>query len=104
MNKVVAALRQISGLAIDAVLNPMLASPYFMCARFILAQWRLSQQQSYWLVLNLVLKLLQRMANKQAQLPRIYKQIIDQELVRDVQGGVTNVGHALLRTDYCFMI
>lgn len=103
VNKVIAALRQISGLALDAVLNPMLASSYFMCCRFILAQWRLSQQQSYRLDLNLVLKLLERMADKQAQMPRIYKEIIDQELARDVQGWV-NVDQSLLRTDYCFMI
>ncbi|KAF7134199.1 hypothetical protein CNMCM5793_005927 [Aspergillus hiratsukae] len=93
----------ISGLVIDAVLNPMLAPSYFMCCRFILAQWRLSQQRSYRLDLNLVLKLLERMAQGQAQLPRIYKDIIDQEMGRDIQPGGGAV-QSLLRTDYCFMI
>ncbi|KGO56852.1 hypothetical protein PEX2_076800 [Penicillium expansum] len=79
VDKVVAGLRQVSSLAIDAVLNPMLAPSYFMCCRFILAQWRLSQQGSYCLDLNLVLKLLEQMSQEQAQLPRIYKDIIDQE-------------------------
>ncbi|EAW12275.1 MFS transporter/fungal specific transcription factor domain-containing protein [Aspergillus clavatus NRRL 1] len=103
VDKVVAVLRQISGLVIDAVSNPMLASSYFMCCRFILAQWRLTQQQSYRLDLNLILKLLARMAEKGAQMPRIYKDIIDQELGRDMQIGV-NVSRILMRTDYCFMI
>ncbi|KAI9375262.1 hypothetical protein BJX61DRAFT_494969 [Aspergillus egyptiacus] len=104
VDKVVAALRQLSGLAIDAVLNPMLAPSYFMCCRFILARCRReSQPQSYRLDLNLVLKLLERMAERQAQLPRIYKEIIDLELERDVQGGVDG-GRLLLRTDYCFLI
>lgn len=104
VNKIVAALRQISGLVTDAVLNPMLSSSYFLCCRFILEQYRLSQQQSYRLDLNLVLKLLERMAEKQAQMPRIYKDIIDKELGRDIQVAGVNVGQSLLRTDYCFLI
>ena len=103
VNRIVATLRQISGLVTDAVLNPMLSSSYFMCCRFILEQWRLTQQQSYRLDLNLVLKLLERMAEKQAQMPRTYKDIIDKELGRDIQVGVS-VGPTLLRTDYCFII
>ncbi|CAI7630801.1 unnamed protein product [Penicillium palitans] len=103
VNKIVTGLRQVSGLAIDAVLNPMLAPSYFMCCRFILTQWRLSQQGSYRLDLNLVLKLLERMSQEQAQLPRIYKDIIDQELGRHMQTG-GGVVQSLLRTDYCFMI
>lgn len=104
VNKIVAALRQISGLVTDAVLNPMLSSSYFMCCRFILEQYRLSQQQSYRLDLNLVLKMLERMAEKQAQMPRIYKDIIDKEFRRDIQVVGVNVGQSLLRTDYCFLI
>ncbi|CAG8886379.1 unnamed protein product [Penicillium egyptiacum] len=103
VNKVVTGLRQVSGLAIDAVLNPMLAPSYFMCCRFILAQWRLSRQESYRLDLNLVLKLLGRMAQGQAQLPRIYKDLIDLEMGRDMQPG-GGVLQSLLRTNYCFMI
>ncbi|KAL6234756.1 hypothetical protein BDW75DRAFT_230857 [Aspergillus navahoensis] len=104
VNKIVAALRAISGLATDAALNPMLASSYFSCCRFILLQWRRTQQQEYRLDLGLVLRLLERMADKQVVMPRIYKEIIEQELGRNmnVQGGVS-LGQALVRTEYCFM-
>lgn len=64
-----AVLRQIWGLAIDAVLNPMLASTYFICCQFIPAQWRLLQQQSFWLYLDISLELLERLVNKQRQMP-----------------------------------
>ncbi|KAL4996791.1 hypothetical protein BDV10DRAFT_202241 [Aspergillus recurvatus] len=105
VNKVVTALRALSGLATDAVLNPMLSSSYFSCCRFILLQWRRSQQQEYRLDLGLVLRLQEQMADKQAAMPRIYKEIIEQELGRglNVQGS-DNVGHAQARTEYCFMI
>lgn len=103
VNKIVTGLRQVSGLAIDAVLNPMLAPSYFMCCRFILARRRLSQQGSYRLDLNLVLRLLERMSQGQAQLPRIYKNLIDHEMGRDMQPG-GGIVQSLLRTDYCFMI
>ena len=105
MNKVVTALRALSGLATDAILNPMLAPSYFSCCRFILLQWRRSQQQEFRLDLGLVLRLLEQMANKQAGMARIYKEIIEQELGRDldVQGG-GDLGQALVKTEYCFMI
>ncbi|PYI12321.1 hypothetical protein BO78DRAFT_392184 [Aspergillus sclerotiicarbonarius CBS 121057] len=102
VDKVVATLRQISGLATDAVSNPMLASSYFLCCRFILVQWRLSQQQSYRLDLSLVSKVLERMAQGQTHLPRMYKNVIDQELERNQQEG--GVLHSLLPTEYCFLI
>ncbi|THC88601.1 hypothetical protein EYZ11_011952 [Aspergillus tanneri] len=102
VDKVVSALRTISGLVVNPALNPMLASAYFLCCRFIVMQARLSQQQSYRLDLTLVLKLLERMAEGQVQLPLIYKDIIDQELVREMQGG--GAYQSLLRTDYCFML
>ncbi|CBF79677.1 predicted protein [Aspergillus nidulans FGSC A4] len=105
VNKVVTALRALSGLATDAILNPMLAPSYFSCCRFILLQWRRSQQQEFRLDLGLVLRLLEQMANKQAGMARIYKEIIEQELGRDldVQGG-GDLGQALVKTEYCFMI
>lgn len=102
VHKVVTTLRAISSLALGSVLNPMLASSYFLCCRFILVQWRVTQQQSYKLDLNLVHKVLDRMVEGQAQLSRIYKDIIDQELVRDAQGG--GDFQSLQRTDYCFML
>lgn len=102
VDKVVTALRHILGLVIDSLLNPMLASSYFLCCRFIVMQWRRSQKQSYRLDLDLVLKVLERMAEGQAKLPRIYKEIIDQELVREVQEG--GGFQSLQRTEYCFMI
>lgn len=103
VDKVVNALRVISGLVVTPVLNPMLASAYFLCCRFILVQARVSQQQSYRLDLSLLLKLLERMAEGgQTQLPLIYKDIIDLEVMREAQGGGTY--QSLVRTDYCFMI
>ncbi|KAL4816522.1 hypothetical protein BDW67DRAFT_175447 [Aspergillus spinulosporus] len=105
VNKVVTALRALSGLATDAVVSPMLAPSYFSCCRFILLQWRRSQQQEFRLDLGLVLRLLERMADKQAGMPKIYKEIIELELERnlDVQSG-GDLGHALVKTEYCFMI
>ncbi|KAL5048358.1 hypothetical protein BDW71DRAFT_196032 [Aspergillus fruticulosus] len=67
--------------------------------------WRRSQQQEYRLDLGLMLRLLERVADKQEVMTRIYKEIIEQELGRDLsaQGG-GNLGQALVRTQYCFMI
>ncbi|PYH89073.1 hypothetical protein BO71DRAFT_403369 [Aspergillus ellipticus CBS 707.79] len=81
----------------------MLASSYFLCCRFILAQWRLSQQASYRLYLSLVLKVLERMARDQARLPQIHQDVIDQELARDWQeeGGDPSF---LVSTEYCFLV
>jgi hypothetical protein len=101
VNKVVTTLRVISSLALPSMLNPLLASSYFLCCRFILVQWRVTQQQSYKLDLSLVHKVLERMGDGDIpQLSKIYKDIIDQELVRDAAGNF----RSLLKTEYCFML
>jgi hypothetical protein len=101
VNKVVTTLRAISSLALSSMLNPLLASSYFLCCRFILVQWRVTQRQSYKLDLNLVHKVLERMSDGETpQLSNIYRDIIDQELARDTSG---NFG-SLLRTEYCFLL
>ncbi|KAL4771558.1 hypothetical protein BDW60DRAFT_207925 [Aspergillus nidulans var. acristatus] len=89
VNKVVTALRALSGLATDAVLDPMLAYFLLLVLSVLLLQWRRSQQQEFRLGLGLVLRLLERMADKQEGMAKIYKEIIKQELGRDldVQDG-----------------
>ncbi|KAL4757351.1 fungal specific transcription factor domain-containing protein [Aspergillus foveolatus] len=105
VNKDVTALRALSAFATDAVLNPMLAPSYFSCCRFILLQWRRSQQQEFRLDLGLLLRLLEQMADKQAGMAKIYKEIIEQELGRDLDvQGEGSLGQALVKTEYCFKI
>lgn len=102
VDKTVTALHRISEHSIDSVLNPMLASPYFLCSRFVLVRWRLSQQQSHRLDLSFVLRLLGRMAEGNTRLPLIYKDIIDKELAKEmpIPGGFA----PLPWCEYCFVI
>ncbi|PGH13507.1 hypothetical protein AJ79_03637 [Helicocarpus griseus UAMH5409] len=71
--------------------NPLLASAYFLCSRFLITRWRQTQEPSHRLDVDLMITLFDRMSDMGTVLAQRYKEIVMREL--DNHGPTGSLNH-----------